>query len=208
MSPTTPKTAIVLVDVYNEFLHPSGKIYPAIAESIQTTDSVTHIQTLISTARAAHLPIYYALHQTYKPGNYDGWQHMNATTNSIKAGKVIEDGSWGAELYEGMEPDVLGNGDVVVSKHWNSRYVCDWPLPSSPPFFFLFLLLVWLCVGLGRGDMCANVALNSGFANTDLDYQLHQREITHLVLGGMVANTCLESTARYARELGYHVTLL
>ncbi|KAK7408672.1 hypothetical protein QQX98_009140 [Neonectria punicea] len=25
---------------------------------------------------------------------------------------------------------------------------------------------------------------------------------------GLVANTCLESTARYARELGYHVTLL
>jgi nicotinamidase-related amidase len=41
----------------------------------------------------------------------------------------------------------------------------------------------------------------SGFANTDLDYQLHQREITHLVMAGMIANTCLESTARYAREL-------
>lgn len=41
----------------------------------------------------------------------------------------------------------------------------------------------------------------SGFANTDLDYQLHQREITHLIMAGMVATTCLESTARYAREL-------
>jgi nicotinamidase-related amidase len=50
--------------------------------------------------------------------------------------------------------------------------------------------------------------MGSGFANTDLDYLLHQRSITHLVLAGMVANTCLESTARYARELGYYVTLL
>lgn len=41
----------------------------------------------------------------------------------------------------------------------------------------------------------------SGFANTDLDYHLHQREITHLVMAGMIASTCLESTARYGREL-------
>lgn len=41
----------------------------------------------------------------------------------------------------------------------------------------------------------------SGFVNTDLNYQLRQRGITHLVMAGMVANTCLESTARDAREL-------
>lgn len=51
--------------------------------------------------------------------------------------------------------------------------------------------------------LCANVRnlAFSAFANTDLDYQLRQREITHLIMAGMIANTCLESTARYAREL-------
>ena len=48
----------------------------------------------------------------------------------------------------------------------------------------------------------------SGFANTDLDMQLKQRGITHVVLIGVVANTCVESTGRYAMELGYHVTLV
>ncbi|UQC77845.1 uncharacterized protein CLUP02_03317 [Colletotrichum lupini] len=75
---------------------------------------------------------------------------------------------WGAEILEGLEPDVVGNGDVVASRHWN----------------------------------------NSGFANTDLNYQLRQRGVTHLVMAGMIANTCLEATARDARELGFHVTLL
>jgi nicotinamidase-related amidase len=41
----------------------------------------------------------------------------------------------------------------------------------------------------------------SSFQNTDLDYQLRQRTIENLVLGGLTANTCLESTARYAYEL-------
>jgi nicotinamidase-related amidase len=48
----------------------------------------------------------------------------------------------------------------------------------------------------------------SGFANTDLDFQLKQQGITHVVVVGLIANTCIESTSRFAMELGYHVTLV
>lgn len=48
----------------------------------------------------------------------------------------------------------------------------------------------------------------SGFANTDLDFRLKQRGITHVIVVGLLANTCIESTARFAMELGYHVTLV
>jgi nicotinamidase-related amidase len=49
---------------------------------------------------------------------------------------------------------------------------------------------------------------SSGFANTDLDLQLKQRGIRHLILIGMIANTCIESTGRFGMELGYRVTLV
>ena len=48
----------------------------------------------------------------------------------------------------------------------------------------------------------------SGFANTDLDFHLKQQGITHVIVVGLLANTCIESTARFAMELGYHVTLV
>jgi nicotinamidase-related amidase len=48
----------------------------------------------------------------------------------------------------------------------------------------------------------------SGFANTDLDLQLKQRGISKVILIGLIANTCIESTGRFAMELGYHVTLV
>jgi nicotinamidase-related amidase len=48
----------------------------------------------------------------------------------------------------------------------------------------------------------------SGFANTDLDSQLNQRGIQKIILVGMIANTCIEATARLGMELGYHVTLI
>jgi len=49
---------------------------------------------------------------------------------------------------------------------------------------------------------------SSAFANTDLDMQLKTQGVDHIVLAGLVANTCLESTGRYGVELGYHVTFL
>jgi nicotinamidase-related amidase len=49
--------------------------------------------------------------------------------------------------------------------------------------------------------------LHSGFAATDLDYRLRMRGIDRLVLCGMRANTCVEGTARWGVELGYHVTI-
>jgi nicotinamidase-related amidase len=49
---------------------------------------------------------------------------------------------------------------------------------------------------------------SSGFANTDLDFRLKQEGVTHVIIAGLLANTCIESTARFASELGYHVTLV
>jgi nicotinamidase-related amidase len=41
----------------------------------------------------------------------------------------------------------------------------------------------------------------SSFQNTDLDFQLRQRDITNVVIAGLTANACVEATARYAYEL-------
>ena len=49
---------------------------------------------------------------------------------------------------------------------------------------------------------------SSGFANTDLDLQLKRHGIHKLIVIGQKANTCIDSTVRYAAELGYDVTLV
>lgn len=49
---------------------------------------------------------------------------------------------------------------------------------------------------------------SSGFVNTDLDHQLKQHGIEKIIVIGMLANTCIEATARLGMELGYHVTLV
>jgi ureidoacrylate peracid hydrolase len=50
--------------------------------------------------------------------------------------------------------------------------------------------------------------LSSGFANTDLDLQLKKHGLRKVIVIGMRANTCIESTVRFAVELGYEVTVV
>ncbi len=160
--------AVVLIDLYNDFLHPDGKLNSLLADTLKEHDTITHLKQIVATARKHHIPIYYGLHQQWKPGFYAGWNHKAHIHQSQESSHAFAEGSWGAQIYQGLEPDVLGNNDVVVSKHWNS----------------------------------------SSFQSTDLDFQLHQRDITKLVLARMTANTCVESTSRYAYELGYDITML
>jgi ureidoacrylate peracid hydrolase len=49
---------------------------------------------------------------------------------------------------------------------------------------------------------------SSGFANTDLDVLLKQHGIHQLIVIGLLTHTCVESTVRFAAELGYEVTVV
>lgn len=114
------ETALLLIDPYNDFLHENGKLYRILAESIKDTDTITHLHEAVQVARLNKIPIYYCMHQTTNGNTYYGWQNLNKSQSGLKANRVFEEGSFGAEFFKGLEPD-LANGDVVVSKHWNSR---------------------------------------------------------------------------------------
>lgn len=59
------------------------------------------------------------------------------------------------------------------------------------------------------GDVVAHEHwCSSRFANTDLDQQLKVHEMERLIIIGLVANTCVEATARCGAELGYDLTLV
>ena len=63
--------------------------------------------------------------------------------------------------------------------------------------------------GPQKGDVVVHEHwAQSSFANTDLDFQLKQHGVRKIILVGMLANTCIESTGRFGMELGYHVTLV
>lgn len=159
------RTALLLVDPYNDFLSDGGKLFPMLKSVADDVHLLDNLRTTVAAVRAQAIQVYYVPHRRWQPGDYDHWDHPNPTQCLIQQRHTFAMGSWGGEWHPDFVPQ---EGDIIVQEHWGQ----------------------------------------SGFANTDLDFQLKQRGITHVIVVGLLANTCIESTARFAMELGYHVTLV
>jgi nicotinamidase-related amidase len=159
------RTALLIVDPYNDFMSEDGKLYEATRKTAEAVDLYDNMRRLIPTVRAAGIQVIIVPHHRWREGDYRGWKHMNPGQVRANQIQLFAAGTWGGEFHPEFGPR---EGDVVVLEHW----------------------------------------AQSGFANTDLDAQLTQRGIEKIILIGMLANTCIESTARFGMELGYHVTLV
>ncbi|MFE3901244.1 cysteine hydrolase [Streptomyces sp. NPDC059153] len=158
-------TAVLLVDPYNDFISEGGKVWPRVEPVAEEVGLLGHLRSVVTGAREAGVQLVFVPHRRWEPGDYETWDHLNASQLKISEQHTFARGSWGGEFHPDFQPQL---GDVVAHEHW----------------------------------------AQSGFANTDLDFQLKQHGITHVVLIGLLANTCIESTGRFAMELGYHVTLV
>ena len=158
-------TGLLLVDPYNDFLAPNGKLWPRAKEVAEEVYLLTNLKTIVETARAKGFRIFYVPHHRWEPGDYEHWKYPHVRQLGGAKNQVFEKGSWGGAWHPDFIPQ---KGDIIVQEHWGS----------------------------------------SGFANTDLDFQLKQHGIDRIILVGLLANTCIEATGRFGMELGYHVTLV
>ena len=156
--------ALLVIDPYNDFITPGGKIWPYIREVAERLQAVPNMRALLGAARAAAVQIVFVPHRQFEAGDLESLKFLNPTHAGAQRLQPFVRGSWGAEFHDDFRRQP---GDIVAQEHW----------------------------------------LHSGFTSTDLDYRLRMRGIESLVLCGMRANACIEGTARWAVELGYHVTI-
>jgi nicotinamidase-related amidase len=159
------RSALLVVDPYNDFISEGGKLWPRLKEVAQAVDCVTHMRQVLEAARKAGIRVFFAPHRRWREGDYAGWQSLAPVQRGAAAAKVFAEGTWGGEFHPDFQ---AAHGDIVASEHWAS----------------------------------------SGFANTDLDLLLKELGLSKVIVIGLRANTCIESTVRQAVELGYEVTLV
>lgn len=159
------RTALLLVDPYNDFLSEGGKVSPLLKPIADEVGLLENLRRLDGAVRAAGIQVAIVPHRRWESGDYEHWDHPNPTQQKIMKHHHFARGEWGGEWHPDFAPKP---GDIVAQEHWGQ----------------------------------------SGFANTDLDMRLKQKGITHVIVVGLLANTCIDSTARFAMELGYHVTLV
>ena len=159
------RTALLLVDPYNDFLSEGGKLWPMVENVASEVGLLTNLRAITAAARREGIAVFIVPHHRWEPGDYADWNHP--TPYQLTAGRrqSFARGTWGGDWHPDFAPRP---SDVLIKEHWGA----------------------------------------SGFTNTDLDLRLRQRGIHQVIVIGLLANTCIESTGRSATELGYHVTLV
>jgi nicotinamidase-related amidase len=157
-------TALLMIDSFNEFIAPDGKLWPYLRENAERVNLLP-LRKVLHAARSHAVQVIYVPHHRYEPGDFDGWSFLNPTRARVEQIQTFARHCHSGEFHRDLTPQA---GDIVVMDRW----------------------------------------MHSGFANTDLGYRLKQRGIDHVALAGMRTNAWFAATARYAVELGYHVTLI
>lgn len=178
-----PHSALVLIDVQNDFCHPKGLSARSSKSTAMIDAAVANIKALLAAARAAGLfivhvraeygPLYRNAGSPYRFPTTGGREPAvwSASAADVAAGyrfppeavEVCLPGSWGARFVEGVEPRP---GEAVLSKH---RF--------------------------------------SAFVDTGLDLMLRANGIRNLVIAGVTTNCCVESTARDAAMNDFYLTI-
>jgi nicotinamidase-related amidase len=158
-------TALLCVDLYNDFISEGGKLYPSVKEIALELNMHENLRSIVKAARDKGIMIFHVPHHRFEPGDLDNWQYATPYQLSAQEKLVFQKDTWGGTFHDDFP--VLP-GDVLATEHWGS----------------------------------------SGFPNTNLEHQLRRHGKEKLIFIGLLANTCVEATARIGMELGFHITLV
>ena len=110
-------TALIVLDVYNEFISPGGRIWEGMKNVGEANNCVPNMLAVLGVARRAGVRVFYALHHRYRPGDYETWKYIAPIQREAWRSKVYAEGTWGGEIREEFAPQP---GDVVAHEHWCS----------------------------------------------------------------------------------------
>ena len=109
------RTALLIVDPYNDFMSEGGKLYAPTKETAEAVGMYENLRKLIPAIRAAHIQVVIVPHHRWREGDYKGWKHMNPSQVEADQIHVFAAGTWGGEFHPEFGPR---DGDVVVLEHW------------------------------------------------------------------------------------------
>lgn len=142
----------------------------------------------------------------------------------LEAADMMDEGRW---RFDRMEQVVLPNvRRLLESIRQRSGAVCHVALGSGQDDFgdvpaYLRRLVASTDNRIGRpnhrflaeaephpGEIVVRKSTADAFLGTDLDEKLRVRGVSTVLLAGVSTNSCVESTARHAADLGYQVIVI
>jgi len=110
-------TGLLVIDPYNDFISPGGKIWDRIRGVAEANNCIPHMLAILQAARQARLPVFYVMHRRYRPGDYEQWKFVAPVQRAAWRRKSFEYGTWGGEIRAEFAPLP---GETVATEHWCS----------------------------------------------------------------------------------------
>ncbi len=110
-------TALLVIDPYNDFISEGGKLWPRIKAVAEANNCVPNMLQILDLARKVKLPIFFAMHHRYRPGDYETWDYIAPIQKAAWTRKTFEYGTWGGEFRAEFAPKP---DEIVVQEHWCS----------------------------------------------------------------------------------------
>ena len=159
---TQTRTALVLIDVQNEFCHDNGVFGKKGLDMSLVEKMMVHLTPLVEAARQNDVPVIFVQNIEDESTDSCAWMmRPDAKEEHINEG-VCRRGTWGTGFYR-FQPT---EKDIIVEKH---RF--------------------------------------SAFVDTELRDILTKLNVETLIFTGVATNICVETSARHAVMLDYHVIL-
>lgn len=113
-------TALLVVDVQNDFYHPEGSYAENGKRMQETYDTLPGIIDLVKVAQEKKIMVIFLQQVTLPNGKSDSPSWMRLKCRDGKNPEYTLKGSWGAQLADGLVP--CGN-DVVIEKFRSDAFV-------------------------------------------------------------------------------------
>lgn len=114
-------TALLVVDMSNDFVHPDGKTAARAGRPVEHAQAVIpRMAALLDAARAAGVLVVHCQHTTMPDGRSASGPWLDARTRATySVADVGLDGTWGQQIIDELEPAPT---DAIVKKHRYSAF--------------------------------------------------------------------------------------
>ena len=111
------RTAVVIVDPYNDFLSRSGTAWPLVGSVVRSVGVVENLKKLLAGARSTGTRVVYAPHRRYRTGDYANWKFRNWSHKGMTSYKMFAYGTARGQFLDALKAEP---GDLVALEHWSA----------------------------------------------------------------------------------------
>ncbi len=125
------KTAIVVVDPYNDFMSARGKLWPLLRKVSKQVNAIENLQRIVSAGRSKGIQIVYAPHRRYETGQFSDRKYLHPSHVGITASSDT--------FYPGQERYDTVSGRVLPrwrgsAEEWQALGVLNYEMESATLF--------------------------------------------------------------------------